>query len=77
MIFDVKTIPDFFFAAKDDRLDGSDRHIRCVANFPVRQPAGIRENHYRSFFLGQYCEEFVEVFATGSVLIDRMMVAGS
>ena len=61
MIFDVKTIPDLFFAAKDYRLDGSDRHIRSNAYFPVRQPAGIRENHYRSFFLRQDCKKFVEV----------------
>ena len=61
MIFDVKTFPDFFLTAKDDRLDGSDRHIRSVADFPVRQPAGIREDHYRSFFLRQDREEFVEV----------------
>ena len=61
MIFDFKTFPAFFLAAKYDRLDGAARHIRSVANFPVRQPAGIRQNHHRSLFFGQDRQELVEV----------------
>ena len=61
MIVDIKTIPDLFLAAKNDRLDCADWHIRSNANFPVRQPASIRQNHYRTFFHRQDSKESVEV----------------
>ncbi len=61
MIFDVKAIPDFFLAAKDDRLNGVNRQVRGNANFPVRQPACIGENHHGSFLFRQDSKELVKI----------------
>src|SRR5690606_17717647 len=60
-VIDREGIPDFFLAAKDDRLHRADRKIRSVAYLPVRQPAGIGHDHHRALFLRQYREKFVEI----------------
>ena len=40
-----------YFAAENDGFNSPDRQLRGVADFPVRQSAGVGKNHDGSFFL--------------------------
>ena len=61
MIFDVKTCPDLFLAAKDDRLYRPHRQSGRFAYLAVRQSACVRHDHDRPLFFHKNRQEFLEI----------------